>query len=114
MYSLKPLASDVSKGIYLSSVRVVDEEVAELFELDDTVTVAVELVQQSGKVLALDAHLETNKECLKLIGTKNTVLVEIELVIHVAKNSLFVAISREVEKLATHRGDEELDLLSVN
>jgi len=62
----------------LSVVGVLNNEFTELFEFDDSVSVAIELFEQGRKVFVFDADLEFDKHELKLIAAQDAVAIQIE------------------------------------
>ena len=46
---------------FTSPVWVIDDEVDELFELNDAVAVAVKFLEQSGEIATLNRHLKAHE-----------------------------------------------------
>ena len=94
-----------------SSVGVIDEEVGELVEFDDTVSIAIELIEQSREVPSINTHLQAHEKGLQLIGRQNTVFIQVELTESVSENHFFGLAAREVKELCAHSLGKMLDLL---
>ena len=99
---------------YSSPVWVIDDEVDELFKLNDTIAVAVEFFEESGEIATLNRHLKAHEECLQFIGAEHAISIEIEFAEHVSQHELLCLSGGEVHELRPNCLRQKLDLLLRN